>query len=41
MKKLMMEVELEYDDETMHGKDEDSVAWFWNERPKETKWMNL
>ena len=31
MKKLMLEVELEYNDETMHGNDEDSIAWFWNE----------
>jgi len=31
MKKLLLEVELEYDDENMHTTDEDSVAWFWNE----------
>lgn len=31
MKKLMLEVELEYDDQTMHGDDHDSVAWFWND----------
>lgn len=31
MKKLILEIELEYDDDAMHGKDEDGIAWFWNE----------
>lgn len=30
VKKLMLEVELEYDDQIMPGDDEESVAWFWN-----------
>jgi hypothetical protein len=31
MKKLRLLIELEYDDQTMHGEDEDSEIWFFEE----------
>lgn len=31
MKKLILEVELEYDDETMHGNDADGITWFMDD----------
>lgn len=31
MKKLILEVELEYDDEAMHGNDTDDIAWFMDD----------
>ena len=31
MKTLRLEIELEYDDEVMHGDDQDGIDWFYNE----------
>ena len=31
MKKIRMEVELEYSDKIMHGNDPESIAWFYEE----------
>ena len=31
MKKIKMEVELEYDEELIHGNDPESIDWFYHE----------
>ena len=31
MKTLTLEIELEYDDEMMHGNEEEAIDWFHNE----------
>ncbi len=31
MRKVRMEIELEYDDEIMHGAEPDSEKWFFND----------
>lgn len=30
-KKLHLVIELEYDDETIHGMDSEAIAWFWEQ----------
>lgn len=30
MKKIKLEIELEYDDEAMHGSDSEAIDWFHN-----------
>ena len=31
MKKLKLLIELKYDDKSMHGKDKESIDWFFND----------
>ena len=31
MKKLKLQIELTYDAKIMHGKDKDSIRWFYND----------
>ena len=41
MAKILMTVELEYDADVMHGDDEESIAWFFDEILSEEKGLLL